>query len=157
VDSYRPGRFLRISNRFVAPLVRLGLPMGARRAPMALLTVAGRRSGQPRTAPVAVAPTPDGWTLIAAFGPTDWAKNLEAAGEAVITMRRKAVPVAARRLAPGEAAPVLRDSVASAPRIVQRMTSRYFDVDADAPLEAWERETVRHPVFALTVRRTERV
>jgi hypothetical protein len=62
MSQFRPGLFLRIGNRITTPLIRLGLPMG----PMALLTVAGRRSSLPRTTPVAVAPLDEGWRLVAA-------------------------------------------------------------------------------------------
>jgi len=40
---------VRITNRIVVPLLRLGVPIG----PMYLLTVTGRQSGLPRTTPVA--------------------------------------------------------------------------------------------------------
>jgi len=117
---------------------------------MALLTVTGRRSGEPRTVPVALAPHHGGWILIAVYGASDWSKNLEAAGEAVIFLRRKTIPVKARRPDPEAAAPILRDAMAAAPKMVQRMTGDYFDTALDAPVDAWEKEALRHPVFVLT-------
>ena len=56
------------------------------------------------------------------------------------------------RLVPTEAAHILRDRVVAAPRIVQRMSARYFEAGAHSPTEAWEAETIRHPVFVLVAR-----
>jgi deazaflavin-dependent oxidoreductase (nitroreductase family) len=150
MDGFRPGRLFRTANRIVAFMLRLGLPIRGRRSPMALLTVTGRRSGQPRTVPVALAPHPEGWILIAVYGDSDWSRNLEAAGEAVISMRRRTIPVEARRPDPEAAAPILRDAMIGAPKVVQRMTADYFDTALDAPVGAWEKEALRHPVFVLT-------
>lgn len=140
----------RLANKMVAPLIRLGVPMGVRRAPMALLTVRGRKSGLPRTTPVALATLEKGWLLVAVFGVTDWTRNLEAAGEAEVTTRGETKGVDVRRLEPVEAAPVLRDSIADAPGFVRLMTSKYFTASLDSPLGEWEREAVDHPVFVLT-------
>jgi hypothetical protein len=45
-------------------LVRWGVPVG----PIVLLTVPTPETGLPRSTPVAVAPHPDGWRLIAPYG-----------------------------------------------------------------------------------------
>ncbi len=139
-----------IANRLVGRLIRWGVPMGSRRTPMALLTVRGRKSGLDRTTPVALEVRDDGWILVAVYGVCDWSRNLEAAGVATITLRGRRTPVTAKRLEPTEAAPVLRDAMARAPRMVRRMTAPYFTADTAAPLEEWAAEAVRHPVFLLT-------
>ena len=68
-----PG-FVRVGNAVVMTLTRLGVPLGA----MALLTVRGRKSGQPRTTPVAVIEQDGDRYLIAAYGIVDWVRNLRA-------------------------------------------------------------------------------
>jgi deazaflavin-dependent oxidoreductase (nitroreductase family) len=138
-----------MANRMMAPLIRWGIPMGVKRAPMALLTVVGRKSGLPRTTPVALATHDDGWLLVAVYGVSDWSRNLEAAGVATITLRGRDTQVVARRLMGDEAALVLRDSIAGAPAMIRRMTEPYFEARADSPLPAWVLEVVAHPVFVL--------
>ncbi|HEX6145788.1 MAG TPA: nitroreductase family deazaflavin-dependent oxidoreductase, partial [Acidimicrobiia bacterium] len=76
-------KYARFYNPIVSFLLRLGLPIG----PQALLTVTGRRSGLPRTTPVAINRNGTGWHLISVYGRVDWVRNLEAAGEALITRR----------------------------------------------------------------------
>ena len=145
MSQFRPGPILRMGNRITTPLVRAGIPMG----PMALLTVTGRRSGFPRTTPVAVAPLGDGWRLIAAYGIVDWVHNLRAVGKAELTRRGKIIPVSATELEATEAAPLLRDSLLEVNPMVRGLVGKYFDTDVDAPLADWADETARHPVFLL--------
>jgi hypothetical protein len=83
-------------------------------------------------------------------GITDWSLNLEAACEGTIIIRGMSVAVAARRLPPAEAAPVLRDAIAGAPKFVRSMTSNHFIAGLESPLEAWEEDAATHPVFILT-------
>lgn len=142
--------FMRYANRLVERLVRWGLPMGARRAPMALLTVRGRKSGLLRTVPVALAPAAGGWTLISVYGVSDWSRNLEAAGAATITMRGSTTEVVVERLAPGVAAPILRDELSRAPWMVRKMTAQCYAAETDSPIKDWEHEAVTHPVFRLS-------
>jgi deazaflavin-dependent oxidoreductase (nitroreductase family) len=143
-------RLLLVGNRLVEPLVKAGIPMGSRRAPMALLTVPGRKSGQPRTVPVALAPNHDGWILISVYGVSDWSKNLEAAGAAVVTMRGESIDVTADRLSPQKAAPILRAAISDAPRMVSRITAKYYRAAPGSPLKEWEQEATAHPVFQLS-------
>ncbi|MGH3650409.1 MAG: nitroreductase family deazaflavin-dependent oxidoreductase, partial [Acidimicrobiia bacterium] len=140
----------RFANRMVTPLIRLGLPIGAKHSPMALLTVKGHKSGLPRTVPLALGRHGEHWLLVAVYGESDWSRNLEAAGEATITHGGKTTAVEARHLSPPEAAPILRDQIAGAPAMVRRMTAPYFDATADSALSDWEREAETHPVFVLS-------
>ena len=145
MSEFHPGLGIRIGNRVVTPLLRLGLPIG----PMALLTVTGRRSGLPRTTPVALAPHPRGWRLVAPFGVVDWVKNLRAAGTARITRSRRTVEVTAVELAPEEAAPLLRESLLEVGPITRSVVGGRFAVSPDAPLSDWMAEAPLHPVFIL--------
>lgn len=150
MSDFQPPAWFRLASRTVRPMIRLGLPVGSRQAPMALLTVPGRKSGIDRTTPIALAVHGDGWLLVAVYGVADWAQNLEAAGQAQITMRGEDFDVMARRLEPETAGPILRDSMKAAPGMIQRMTDPYFSAGFDDPVEDWERESISHPVFLLT-------
>ena len=145
VTFYNHPAVVRFYNRIIAVLLRLGAPMG----PMALLTVAGRTTGKPRSTPVALNPDGTGWSLTAAYGVGDWVKNLRAAGEATITRRGRRVHVIATELHPREAAPHLRQIWASTGSATRKMLAPYYDTPDDAAIEAWEREAERHPMFHL--------
>ena len=110
-------KYARFYNPIVSFLLRLGAPIG----PQALLTVRGRNSGLPRTTPVALNPHRAGWLLVSVYGPVDWVKNLRAAEEAVITRRRRNLPVRSQELATHQAAPIVRDLLASLNPIVRRV------------------------------------
>jgi deazaflavin-dependent oxidoreductase (nitroreductase family) len=87
---------VRYSNPLTRWLLRRGLPMG----PNGLLTVRGRSSGQPRTAPVAVAEIDGRRYVIGAYGEAHWVRNLRAAGEGEIRLHGRTEQVAATELAP---------------------------------------------------------
>lgn len=145
VKFYNHPRIVKIYNRIISVLLRLGVPMG----PMALLTVAGRTTGRPRSTPVALHPNEAGWRLTAAYGVGDWVKNLRAAGEATLTIRGRRVRVVAAEIAPSEAAPLLKQTLAAAGPTTRSMLAPYYDTPIDAPLQAWEAEAARHPMFQL--------
>ena len=63
-------------------------------------------------------------------------------------MMRRQFAVTSRRLA-RQAAPVIRESLATANPLIRSLLWRSFDADPRAPIEAWL-ETDRHPVFMLT-------
>jgi deazaflavin-dependent oxidoreductase (nitroreductase family) len=145
MSSFRPTMSVRIGNRVVTPLIRAGLPMG----PMALLTVAGRKSGLPRTTPIAVLIDDTGWRVAAPYGVVDWVKNLRAAGRAVVSRRGRTMTVEAEELSAEQAAPVLRESFRQAGPITRRVIGPYFNVTPEAPLTEWIVEAGQHPVFFL--------
>jgi deazaflavin-dependent oxidoreductase (nitroreductase family) len=95
-------------NRVARPLLRLGVPMG----PDILLTVAGRRSGEPRTTPVTICEEGGRRGIISPFGETQWVRNLRAAGTASITTGRRTERVRAVELSPDEAAAFIQDAIA---------------------------------------------
>jgi deazaflavin-dependent oxidoreductase (nitroreductase family) len=76
------GQFLRLFNPLARRLISAGIPTGA---PNVLLTVRGRRSGRPRTVPLAMLQLDGAWFVQACFGETGWVANLRAAGEATVT------------------------------------------------------------------------
>ena len=146
MKTFQMTRLLRLGNRITSLLLGLGLPVG----PMAMLNVKGRSSRIVRSTPVALTKDGEGWLLVAAYGRVDWAKNLEAAGEATLTRRRREVAVDSELIDSKEAAPILRRIVAAAGPITMRVIGPYFDASPDEPPEAWEAESVNHPLFRLT-------
>jgi deazaflavin-dependent oxidoreductase (nitroreductase family) len=138
--AYRLSAWRRAANVLVRALLRLGL------APPRtyLLTVPGRRSGQPRSTPVTLVEAgPDRW-LVAPYGAVGWVRNARAAGRGTLSRGRRRETVALVELGPAESAPVLRRYVAEVP-----ITRPFFDAGPGSPLEAFAAETGRHPVFRI--------
>lgn len=138
-------RFVRIANVLTVALTRAGFRLvGFGRYPMYLLTVRGRKSGQPRTVPIVLLERNGKRYLASPYGIVDWVRNLRAAGEATLTRGRRTETVTARELPADEAALVLRDDVRGG-----NPFARSFGVTADSTLEEFERAVVRHPLFEL--------
>jgi len=86
--------FVRLFN----PLARRVLKVGALLGPNALITIRGRKSGVPRTTPIALVDIHGGRWVIGTFGETNWVLNLRTAGEATLTVGRKREDVVATEL-----------------------------------------------------------
>jgi deazaflavin-dependent oxidoreductase (nitroreductase family) len=82
-----------------------GFPMG----PNALITIRGRKSGEPRTTPVAVIEIEGRRWVSSPFGDVNWVRNLRAAGAATLTIGRKEQPVTAIELSKEERVAFFRD------------------------------------------------
>jgi deazaflavin-dependent oxidoreductase (nitroreductase family) len=71
-------------------------------APVLLLTVKGRRSGEPRTVPLLYVTTDKGFALVASFAGSpkhpDWYLNLDAAGIADVQIRDRHMRVRAEMI-----------------------------------------------------------
>src|SRR5690348_7731446 len=99
--------FVRLANIMTTTLLRAGFKLvgfGNRNYPMYLLTVRGRKSGQPRTFPLVIIERNGKRYVSAVYGVADWARNLRAAGEATLTRGRRSETVNAIELPTGEAA-----------------------------------------------------
>ena len=81
--------WLPFANRVVRGLTRLGLPLGT----IHVLTVAGRRSGEPRPTPVSPLTVEGHRYVIAALPQGDWARNIRAAGHGELTQGRRRTAV----------------------------------------------------------------
>ena len=90
---------IRLPGPIVGRLLRLGIPMG----PNVVLTVRGRTSGRPRSAPVAIAELNGRRWIVGTFGEVHWVRNLRAAGEATVTTGGRTEPVRAVELSSDEA------------------------------------------------------
>jgi deazaflavin-dependent oxidoreductase (nitroreductase family) len=136
--SFRPTRIRRLLNALVRPLARLGL------APhVYVLTVPGRKTGEPHSTPVRLIENGTRW-LVAPYGEVGWVRNARAAGSVTLGRRGRAQQLAIEEVGPDEAAPVLREYVRRVP-----VVRPYFEAGKDSPLEAFAAEAARHPVFRL--------
>jgi deazaflavin-dependent oxidoreductase (nitroreductase family) len=137
-------RCVRVGNVLTTTLLRAGVKLvGPRKYPMYLLTVRGRKSGQPRTISIVILEQNGKRYLASPYGIVNWVRNLRAAREAILTRGRRAETVTAKELPTGEAALVLRADIKRNP------FARYFGVTADSSLEEFERAAISHPLFVL--------
>jgi deazaflavin-dependent oxidoreductase (nitroreductase family) len=139
-------RFVRLANILTKTLLRTGLPLSGFGYPMYLLTVRGRKSGQPHTIPVVIVEQEEKRYLLSPFGVVNWVRNLRASGVATFTRGRRREEIRARELPTDEAGLVLKGLMTSGknPPILG-----YFGVTAQSSAEEFERAAVEHPVFVL--------
>jgi deazaflavin-dependent oxidoreductase (nitroreductase family) len=86
-------------------LLAAGVPMGFN----GLVTIRGRKSGLPRTTPVAIIAVSGRRYVWAPWGEVHWVRNLRAAGRATITVRRRKEEVSATELDPTQRVGFFRD------------------------------------------------
>ena len=89
-----PPRGINLFNAIAKPLLAAGIPMGFN----GLLTVRGRTSGQLRTTPLAIIEVGGRRWVWSPWGEVHWVRNLRAAGQATITVRRREQDVRATEL-----------------------------------------------------------
>ncbi len=147
--TYKVPMFVHLGNILTLTLLRAGVKLVGPfvffgNYPMYLLTVRGRKSGLPRTVPIAIWERNGKRYVGSVYGIVDWVRNLRAAGEATLTRGRRAETVNVIALPPGEAALVLREDIKGG-----NPFSRYYGVTADSSLEEFERAVLTHPVFLL--------
>lgn len=102
-----PG-FVPFFNPLAARLLRIGRLLG----PNALLTVRGRKSGEPRTTPVALVDAGGRRWVVGTFGDTNWVRNLRAAHEATVSAGRRIEHVTATELTEEQASAFFADVLA---------------------------------------------
>jgi deazaflavin-dependent oxidoreductase (nitroreductase family) len=135
--------YVRAANVMTTTLLRAGVKLkGYGKYPMYLLTVRGRKSGLPRTVPIAIWEHNGKRYVGSVYGIVDWVRNLRAAGEAVLTRGRRSETVKVIELPKGEAALVLREDIKGGNPFAQ-----YYGVTAGSSLEEFERAVLTHPVF----------
>ena len=136
--QYRLTVWRRVLNWLVMTLLRVGL--GPRHT--YLLTVRGRRSGRLYSTPVTLVEERDQRWLVAPYGEVAWVRNARAAGEVILRRGRHSETVRIVEIGRQESAPILKRYVTEIP-----ITRPFFDVGPDAPIQAFEQEASRHPVF----------
>jgi deazaflavin-dependent oxidoreductase (nitroreductase family) len=138
--QYRLSLWRRILNQFVRALLRIGL--GPRHT--YLLTVRGRRSRRLYTTPVTLVEEGGQRWLVAPYGEVNWIRNARAAGQVTLSRGRHTEAVRIIELGPQDSAPVLKRYVTEV-----AITRPYFDAGPESPLEEFEQEAHRHPVFLI--------
>lgn len=97
--------WLPVANRIVRALHRIGLPLGT----IHLLTVPGRRTGQPHTTPVSPLAVDGHRYVVAGLPQSDWARNARAAGRGELVRGRRRRDVTLREVTdPGLRRAVMR-------------------------------------------------
>jgi deazaflavin-dependent oxidoreductase (nitroreductase family) len=141
---------IRLSNPLARGLLRLGMPMG----PNTLLTVRGRTSGEPRSAPVAIVEIGGRRWTMGAYGEVNWVRNLRAAGEGEIRVHGRAVHVRAHELTQTEAeafyGETLRGYIAKLPAFGRVFARLLFGAVGREVLDDPQKAALTHPVFELT-------
>ncbi len=149
VKQNQAPRLVRVANMLTIALLRAGLPLVGPglvvgNYPMYLLTVRGRKSGQPRTVPIAMIERNGKRYVGSPYGIVDWVRNLRAAGEAILTRGRRSETVNARELSKDEAVLVLQEDIKGG-----NPFARNYGVTADSSREEFERAVISHPLFVL--------
>ena len=136
-------RWLGPLSRINLALLRLGLPIGTQH----VLTVAGRRTGRPRSTPVSLV-TVDGVRFVVSGEGLQWVANARAAGTAILTRRRHSEHVGLVELPPAERGPILRAFWHQVPH-GRSFVARLFALRADAGPDQFEAAGARCPVFRI--------
>jgi deazaflavin-dependent oxidoreductase (nitroreductase family) len=100
----QPPRYLKPMNKVMMAVQKLGIPTG----PAMVLTVPGRKSGQPRSTPMTPFEFQGDLYVVAGYPGADWAANARAAGTGTLARGRRRRQVKIVELTGEEARPVLR-------------------------------------------------
>ena len=128
-------------NRFTKFLLAAGIPLG----PNTLVTVRGRKTGVPRTTPIALIEKSGRRWVWAPNGEVQWVRNLRQAQQATITTRRAKEEVRAIELDRAQRVAFFRDTLGSFARAIPLgfQLYRLLDrVDLRHPEEAAEGRAV---------------
>ena len=106
-DNIKPPRWLKPMNKVFMFMLRMGLPISGDEAPL-VLTVPGRKSGQPRSTPITPMNVDGKRYVVAGFPGADWEKNARAAATATLTQGKTSQTVRMVELSAEDARPLLR-------------------------------------------------
>jgi deazaflavin-dependent oxidoreductase (nitroreductase family) len=112
-ERIRPPWWLKPANKVFIQMSRLGMSFGGE-SPV-VLTVAGRKSGTPRSTPVTPMTVDGKRYVVGGFPGADWVQNVRAAGEVTLRRGRQRERVRMVELFPQDAKPVLRAYPAEVP------------------------------------------
>lgn len=135
---YRLGPVRKAFNAVASRAIGLGIGLPS----SYLLTTVGRKTGVERTTPVSIVKRGGVRYLVAPYGSVAWVHNARAAGRVKLTHRGRTEGVGVSEVEPDEAAPILRTYLRKFP-----VVRPFFDVGFGSPLEEFEAEAPRHPVF----------
>jgi deazaflavin-dependent oxidoreductase (nitroreductase family) len=109
-----------------------------------LLTVPGRKTGLPRSKPVALVEEAGQKWLVAPYGAVNWVLNARAAGKVTISRGRYMEEFSITELPIDARSPRLKQYITLFP-----ITCPYFDAQPSDPVESFTPETQGRPVFQL--------
>ncbi|WP_020575282.1 nitroreductase/quinone reductase family protein [Actinopolymorpha alba] len=138
-----PPRYLKVANKVIIALQRAGLVLGT----MRVLTVPGRKTGEPRSTPVSPYTVGGVRYVVGGDGSGDWVKNAEAAGQGILSRGRLSERVRLIALPEEERGAILREFPAKVPHGVP-MFLKSGTVAAATP-EAFEAAAPRCAVFRI--------
>lgn len=98
-------RWVTLFTPVAKSLLGAGVPLGFN----GLITIRGRKSGLPRTTPLAIIDVAGRRWVWSPWGEVHWVRNLRAAGRATITVRGREDEVSATELSPDERIAFFRD------------------------------------------------
>ena len=136
---------------FFGPIARFLLTAGIPLGPNALITIRGRKSGLPRTTPLAIIEVAGRRWIWAPWGDVQWVRNLRAAGRATITVRGRTEEVTATELDPNQRVAFFRDILGPLARSIPLgvwFIRTVDQVDLDDPVKVAEDRRVfeLHPL-----------
>jgi deazaflavin-dependent oxidoreductase (nitroreductase family) len=108
----KPPAWLKPMNRGLMAMQKLGIVAG----PVRVLTVPGRKSGEPRSTPATPFTLHDGLYVVGGYPRADWVLNARAAGEGTVARGRNSERVSFVELTAEQARPVLRAFPEKVPR-----------------------------------------
>jgi deazaflavin-dependent oxidoreductase (nitroreductase family) len=141
MSEFRPPRWLKPMNRVVRAVQNLGIPTG----PAMVLTVAGRKTGKPRSTPMTPFDHDGHLYAVAGYAGADWAANARAARQGTLSRRRTSRAVRIVELGPDQARPVLRSFAVKVP--VGVGFARRAGLVVDGSPEEFEALAGQLPVF----------
>jgi deazaflavin-dependent oxidoreductase (nitroreductase family) len=106
-ERIRPPWWLKPMNKVFMVMLRLGIPISGKEGPL-VLTVTGRKSGQPRSTPITPMYVDGQRYVVAGFPGADWVRNAQATPNATLTQGRRSEPVRMVELTAEQARPLLR-------------------------------------------------
>ena len=105
--NIKPPFWLKPMNKVFMAMLKLGLPISGKEGPV-ILTIPGRKSGQPRSTPITPMYVGDVRYVVAGFPGADWERNARAADTATLTAGKRSEKVRMVELTADEARPLLR-------------------------------------------------
>ncbi|WP_103348003.1 nitroreductase family deazaflavin-dependent oxidoreductase [Amycolatopsis sp. CA-128772] len=138
----KPAKSTNVFNEVVAKLTNLGMSVWGSR----VLTVVGRKSGEPRSVPVNLLTVDGVRYLVAPRGETQWVRNLRAAGQGTLRVGRRVEAFTFRELAHDEKPDILR---AYLKRWKFEVRVFFDGVDAKASDEKLREIAPGYPIFEI--------
>ncbi len=137
-----PALFAKVVNPLVGALVK---QFGFGPSGLTVLTVRGRKSGEPRSVPVNLMPFEGEEYLVSPRGDTEWVRNLRTAGTASLQAKKDTRTITVDEVGDDEKVPLLREYL----RRWSKQVSRQFPVSKDASDAELAAITSEHPVFRI--------